>query len=543
MLGDMKIGSRLFLLVGFLSALLVAVCATGLHGMMLASSGFATIYRDRVVPLKQLKMIPDLYGFGVIDVAHKVEAGAMSWSEGRRVLEVSVASINEYWMAYAGTSMTDEEERLVTLVRPRMQEAARAVEELRFIILTEDVARLTEFTHKRLYPAVDPIVGIMDELVDVQLRVAKDQYEQARGRYETTRDIGVASVIVGLFLSVIFASLLIRGITRPLKAAVDAANQIAAGDLTASLKPGSRDELGQLLSALQNMIEKLSLVISNVRSEADAFALASAGILSGADDVASASAQSSSTSQSIAQGASEQVGAIEQTLAQLQELTDAAAQNAESSGRMERVAQKSAGDVVESQATVKVVVEAMTTVLEKLSFVDEIAFKTTMLSLNASIEAARAGEHGRGFSVVAAEVRWLAEQSREASKEIRCLASSSIAVAERSRQMIAALVESIQETTRIAQEVAAISSDQRSGIAVVSEAMDQISKVTQHNASVSEEMSATAEEMSGQAYELSQTAAGMARQSELLQGMMAFFKIRESKGGALGRGAGAEAGR
>jgi methyl-accepting chemotaxis protein len=141
---------------------------------------------------------------------------------------------------------------------------------------------------------------------------------------------------------------------------------------------------------------------------------------------------------------------------------------------------------------------------------EEIAYQTNLLALNAAIEAARAGDHGRGFAVVATEVRKLAENQTSA-KEISTLASSSVSVADRSGQVLKALVPAIRKTADLVQEVAAASAEQAGGVAQVSQAMTRVDSVTQRNASAAEERASTAEEMSAQA--------------EALEQLVAFFRV------------------
>jgi methyl-accepting chemotaxis protein len=169
---------------------------------------------------------------------------------------------------------------------------------------------------------------------------------------------------------------------------------------------------------------------------------------------------------------------------------------------MEQMALKGARDVEESGKAVTESVDAMKTIAQKISIIEEIAYQTNLLALNAAIEAARAGEHGKGFAVVATEVRKLAERSQAAAQDISSLAASSVRVAERSGELLRSLVPAIQKTAELVQEVATASREQAAGVAQVNRAMTQVDHVTQRNAAAAEELSSTAEQMAAQAHTL-----------------------------------------
>jgi methyl-accepting chemotaxis protein len=306
-------------------------------------------------------------------------------------------------------------------------------------------------------------------------------------------------VITGI---AVFASLLLgisisRSITKPLEVAVDVSNRLAEGDLTARIEVKSQDEVGQLLAAMRNMVEKLTRIISEVRA--------------GANSVSSAGAQVSSTSQGLSQGTSEQAASVEETTSSLEQMSASISQNAENSRQTEQMAVKGAQEAEESGKAVGETVDAMKSIAGKISIIEEIAYQTNLLALNAAIEAARAGEHGKGFAVVATEVRKLAERSQAAAKEISGLADSSVEVAEGAGRSLLELVPSIKKTTELVQEVAAASREQSSGVEQANTAMGQMDEVTQRNASSAEELSSTAEEMASQA--------------EALQQLMGFFRV------------------
>jgi methyl-accepting chemotaxis protein len=270
-----------------------------------------------------------------------------------------------------------------------------------------------------------------------------------------------------------------------------AAEQIAGGDLTVEMAPrGERDVLGM---AFSEMVRRLSHTIAEVRA--------------GANALSAASEQVSSTASALSQGTSELAASVEETSASLEEMGATIGQNAGNSRRMELMAVQGASDAEESGRTVQETVGAMATIAEKIDIVEEIAYQTNLLALNAAIEAARAGEHGKGFAVVATEVRKLAERSQMAAKEIGSLAGSSVAVAERSGRLLAELVPAIRGTAELVQEVAAASAEQAAGVTQINRAVSQMDQVTQRSASSAEELASTAEELSSQAAALQQLTA------------------------------------
>ena len=193
-------------------------------------------------------------------------------------------------------------------------------------------------------------------------------------------------------------------------------------------------------------------------------------------------------------------------------------QNAGNASHTEEIARRSCSDAQESGDAVNRAAEAMKTIAEKITFVQEIARQTDLLALNAAIEAARAGEHGKGFAVVASEVRKLAERSHTAAAEIGVLSGQTVAAASEAGAMLAKLVPDIKKTAELVEEISAACREQDIGANQVNQAIQQLDKVIQQNAGAAEEMSATSESLSGQA--------------ERLLASIAFFRIDGKAGGA-----------
>ena len=241
-------------------------------------------------------------------------------------------------------------------------------------------------------------------------------------------------------------------------------------------------------------------------------------VIGTADILSKAAGEIAVSAQNLTQSTSEHAAAVEETTASLEEMNASITQNAENSRQMEQMALKGSKDIAESSQAVAESVNAMKTIAEKISIVEEIAYQTNLLALNAAIEAARAGEHGKGFAVVASEVRKLAERSQIAAGDISSLTSSSVRVAERSGEVLVELVPSIRKTAELVQEVATASREQAMGVAQVNKAMTQVDKVTQRNAAWAEELSNTADQMAAHA--------------ENLQKLMSVFRADRSTAGS-----------
>ncbi|KXB30851.1 histidine kinase [Dechloromonas denitrificans] len=343
---------------------------------------------------------------------------------------------------------------------------------------------------------LDAITKLISYQTDLMSQSGKFAAEAAT----SAKNLILVMAGAAILLALAFAIWVTRSITVPINRAVEAAGRLAEGDLTVKLDSDSKDEVGHLMNAMQNMIGRLTQIIGEVRTAAD--------------NLTNAAGQVSATAQSLSQSSSEQAASVEETTSSMEQMTASISQNTENARVTDGMAAKAATEAAEGGAAVSKTVDDMKSIASKIGIIDDIAYQTNLLALNAAIEAARAGDHGKGFAVVAAEVRKLAERSQVAAQEIGDLASSSVKQAERAGTLLTEMVPTIRKTSDLVQEIASASSEQSSGVAQINGAMGQLNQATQQNASASEELAATAEELGSQAEQLQQT--------------MTFFRLDDS---------------
>jgi len=356
-----------------------------------------------------------------------------------------------------------------------------------------DGAAATDYLVKEFQAINVAYLSSIDDLIKYQGELMKQGGAASAESYTVSRYfliiLGILSVLLSAALGFWIARSLLKQLGGEPGIAAEIADKIAGGDLTVVVETRPGDQTS-LMWAMKTMVGRLSQVIGDVRSSAEA--------------LSSASDEVNATAQSMSQGASEQAASVEETGASVEQMTASITQNTENAKITDGMANKAAKEAIEGGQAVEQTVEAMKQIAKRIGIIDDIAYQTNLLALNAAIEAARAGEHGRGFAVVAGEVRKLAERSQVAAQEISEMASGSVAVAEQAGRLLAEIVPSIKKTSDLVQEIAAASEEQTSSVGQVNTTMVQLNQITQQNASSAEELAATAEEMSGQAEQLQQ---------------------------------------
>jgi methyl-accepting chemotaxis protein len=510
----MKVGTRLAIGFGMLSATLIAVSLIALLRFETLHQHIAELVDNRMVKVNLFNELKD--NLNAIARVNRnvalISDVADATAEAKRIAPLQAR--NSDILAQLDKTITVPRSReLLQQIQQQRGPYNQMLAESVTLGLTgaaEDQAAATKLImgplrirQNALFKAVDDSLALQQELAN---KAGADAAQTVASASKLVLAAAIGATLAGLLLGRVIAV----GITRQLGAEpIDlcaVVGRVADGDLSADL-PVRDGDRSSVLAAIARMQGALARVVHEVRS--------------GSESVASASTQIAHGNMDLSGRTESQASALEETSASMLELSGAVRQNADNARQANQLAQTASSVATEGGAVVSQVVDTMQEIsasskriADIISVIDGIAFQTNILALNAAVEAARAGDQGRGFAVVATEVRNLAQRSATAAKEIKELIGHSVerveqgaALVDRAGATMQQVVEAISRVTGFMGDISAASAEQSSAVAQVGTAVTQMDENTQQNAALVEEMAAAATALNGQARELVQAVA------------------------------------
>jgi methyl-accepting chemotaxis protein len=303
--------------------------------------------------------------------------------------------------------------------------------------------------------------------------------------------------VIGLLLLYIIIYFIAARITDPIIKSVDFAKRISSGDLHARLSIPQKDEIGDLADSLSQMASRLTIIMTEIIQSSDTISDRSLDLLE--------------SSVRLSEGANNQAASSEEISTTMDQMLSKIQQNNRHAEETAKIALKAVAGIQDGNAATQTLILSMKNIVQKISVIGEIARQTNLLAINAAIEASRYGIQGKGFGVVAAEIKKLAERSQLAAKEINDLSNYGLLQASETGEKLVNIIPDIELTAHLVKQISESSNEQRLSSIEINQGVQQLNRVTQQNAESS--------------FKLSLNSKNISEQAEKLKKLIAYFRI------------------
>lgn len=417
-------------LLGFIFCLLIFIVLAGtggLLGMRDTKNSLSNVYNNHVKPMEDLRQINELIKFDVVTTVERILYEQIIWDDATSEVTVAYDKIDKQITQLLAESEQQEEggEDWLGTSRAKITEAKVVIQEVIDALKKKDIDQVDTLFAERLEPFQDEFGDMINDLIVGRIAAVEAEYTRAEQRYSTSQGAFMLTIVIGVCIALAVGFLLMKSINDPLKKITSAMNVMKKGDLSQKLHYESKNEFGELIDGFNQMADYLEDLISQIQN-------AGIQVTSSITEIAATTRQQEATSTEHAATASEiaastnQIAATSANLMNTMKTVNSLASNAASA------AEDGHSGLINIDQTMVKMEEATGSIVGKLSVLSEkagdiagvvktinkLADQTNLLSLNAAIEAEKAGEYGTGFSVVATEIRRLADQTAVATYDI-----------------------------------------------------------------------------------------------------------------------------
>jgi len=560
---NLSIGKKL--LVTFLIVLLLYVLSLGIaifSGMQSVSSSFTGFYTG---PHQIVKAAMDLRrGLEAIEknITHIIlETKEDNVAQYEAEMNNAIYEVNVN-IEFLRQHLTSEGDRQRVEQIYEKNEQANEIRHNLFQYVTQKRKNLALQVYNEQYaPMAQEIQSLAIGISQAVEEVGNNYYNSAKAAASNTTRFVVVFFVVSIVIVLLLSNRLIRSIVRPVREVETVAKQLADGKLDVEVRYTSKDEMGALAESIRILIQHLRGYITDISHILGQMAkgdmtvsvdrdypgdflpirqsmeeiLSSLNhmlvqIDTSSQQIATGSQQMAAGAQALSHGSAEQAASVEELASTLSEILQKVKQNTENAQQASINVKDTEQELVHGNEQMKALMGAMDEIAKQsnkiqqiIKTIDDIAFQTNILSLNAAVEAARAGSAGKGFAVVAEEVRNLANRSAQAAKDTGELIQNTLAAIQNGENMakatekaMEAVMKKAKTVSQLVQNIAAASKAQANSIEEINQGVNQISGIIQTNSATAEESAASSEELSAQA--------------SMLKSLVSQFKLKKSGG-------------